>query len=321
VLNLPLLNFFAPWCGHCKSLAPEYEVLATAFAKLPVKIASVDADKHKELGSRFGVTGFPTLKYFPANSKEAEAYNGGRTAKDIMTFINGKAGTNARIKEAPTAVVVLTDANFDGIVKDASKNVLVEFYAPWCGHCKKLAPDYEKVAGIFQSEPDVVIAKLDATEEKTKAGEFGVSGYPTLKWFPKDNKAGENYEGGRSITDFVEFINEKTGTQRTKDGGFLASAGRIPELDDLVTKFKAGSDKEKQAILTEAGKLVPTIQGRNKDFAKFYLIAFKRIIEKGDEFVLSESQRLERLIDSGNVTPDKFAEFSQRLNIVNAFKN
>jgi len=101
-----LLNFFAPWCGHCKSLAPEYEIAATAFAKLPVKIGSVDADKHKDLGGRFGVSGFPTLKYFPAGSKEGEAYNGGRTAKDIVSFINGKAGTHARIKEAATAVVI-----------------------------------------------------------------------------------------------------------------------------------------------------------------------------------------------------------------------
>lgn len=63
-----------------------------------------------------------------------------------MDFLNQKAGTNARIKEAPTAVTVLTDDNFDSIVKDSTKNVLVEFYAPWCGHCKSLAPIYEKLA-------------------------------------------------------------------------------------------------------------------------------------------------------------------------------
>jgi len=157
-----LVEFFAPWCGHCKNLAPEYEKAAAAFAKLPVKVASVDADKYGDLGSRFGVSGFPTLKYFPAGSKDGEAYNGGRTAKDIVEFLNGKAGTNARIKEASTAVTVLTDQNFDDIVKDSKKHVLVEFYAPWCGHCKSLAPHYEKLATIFSSEPDVIIAKLDA---------------------------------------------------------------------------------------------------------------------------------------------------------------
>ncbi len=72
-----LVEFFAPWCGHCKKLAPIYEELGALFAKEPVIIASVDADEHKSLGSKFGVTGFPTIKYFPAHSTVAEDYNGG----------------------------------------------------------------------------------------------------------------------------------------------------------------------------------------------------------------------------------------------------
>jgi len=284
-----------------------------------VKVASVDADKHRDLGSRFGVSGFPTLKYFPAGSKEGEAYNGGRTAKDIIDFLNGKAGTHARIKEAPSSTFVLTDDNFDKVVKDSNKNVLVEFYAPWCGHCKKLAPDYEKVASIFASESDVVIAKMDATEHKTKPGEFGVTGYPTLKWFPKDDKSGKDYSSGRSIEDFVNFINSNTGTQKTKEGGYLPTAGRIAEFEELITRFKAATKAEKQKILSELESEVASYTGANKDLAKFYTITAKRVIEKGDSFAPAEVQRLQRLIDSGNVTPDKFAEFSKRLNIVNEF--
>ena len=134
------VEFFAPWCGHCKALAPEYDIVATAFKSLPVKVASVDADAHRDLGGRFGVTGFPTLKFFPAGSKEGETYNGGRTSADIIQFLNGKAGTHARVKTAATAVTVLDSSNFDSIALDPTKDVLVEFYAPWCGHCKKLAP-------------------------------------------------------------------------------------------------------------------------------------------------------------------------------------
>jgi len=313
------VEFFAPWCGHCKSLAPEYEIVAAAFANKPAKVASVDADKHRDLGGRFGVSGFPTLKYFPAGSKEGEAYNGGRKAKDIVDFISSKAGTNARIKEAPTSVVVLTDSNFDGIVKDSSKNVLVEFYAPWCGHCKTLAPDYEKVANIFASESDVVIAKLDATAETKKAGEYGVGGYPTLKWFPKTDKAGQDYSGGRSVDDFVNFVNTNAGTQRTSSGGFLPTAGLIEEFGDVVTKFKAADKAGKQKALGELDAKIASYAGANKEFAKFYQIAFKRVIEKGDSFASAEAQRLQRLIDSGSVTPDKFGEFSKRLNIIKLF--
>jgi len=311
------VEFFAPWCGHCKSLAPEYEKVATAFAKLPVKVASVDADKHKDLGGRFGVSGFPTLKWFPAGSKEGEAYNGGRTAQDIVSFINGKSGTSARIKEAPTAVTVLTDSNFDSIVLDSSKHALVEFYAPWCGHCKSLAPVYEKLATAFASEPDVVIAKLDATAEKKKGEQYGVTGYPTLKWFPKDDKKGQDYDGGRDLGAFITFLNDKAGTERTPDGGFLPSAGTVSDFTDLVHKFKSGSTADRKAVLKE---LEDKIKSLVNPLAKFYHITMKNVIEKGEAYVEKESSRLRRLIDSGSVAKDKFGEFAKRLNIVNLFK-
>jgi len=216
-------------------------------------------------------------------------------------------------------VTVLTDENFDSIVKDSNKNVLVEFYAPWCGHCKSLAPIYEKLATWFSSEPDVVIAKLDATADKVKAGEYGVSGYPTLKWFSKTDKSGENYEGGRDAESFVKFINEKAGTQRNKDGGFLPGAGLITEFEDLVTRFKSGAKDVRKTILAELDQKLPSIH-INKEFGKFYQIAMKRIVEKGHDFAATESARLQRLLDSGSVAADKVGEFAKRLNIINLFK-
>ena len=88
-----LVEFFAPWCGHCKKLAPVYEELATNFAKENVLIASVDADEHKDLGSKYGVTGFPTIKFFPAGSTTPEDYNGGREVADFTDFLNSKTGS------------------------------------------------------------------------------------------------------------------------------------------------------------------------------------------------------------------------------------
>jgi protein disulfide-isomerase-like protein len=315
-----LIEFFAPWCGHCKSLAPEYEILATTFARAPVKIASVDADQYKELGSRFEVKGFPTIKWFPAGSKEGEAYQGGRTAADLIDFVNKKIGTNLRLKTAPTATTVLTPDNFDSIVKDPTKDVLVEFYAPWCGHCKRLEPDYEKVAKSFEGEDSVVVAKVDADAHKSLGSEFGVTGYPTIKFFPKDNKAGEDYNGGRTPEDFVKFLNERSGVQRLVGGGYEESAGRISELDALVTSFTAAEDKK--SILQQAEELVNSAVVKahaNAAVAKFYILAMKRIAEGKVDFAKNELARLERLL-SGSIKPADRAQFSKRKNIVKLFQ-
>lgn len=129
-----LVEFFAPWCGHCKNLAPVYEELATGFesSKDKVIVAKVDADEHKELGQRFGVQGFPTLKWFDGKSKDPIDYSGGRDLDSLSAYITDKTGIKPKIVKPVSHVEYLTDSTFKQQVgKD--KNVLVAFTAPWCG--------------------------------------------------------------------------------------------------------------------------------------------------------------------------------------------
>ncbi|XP_073292481.1 protein disulfide-isomerase like 2-1-like [Primulina huaijiensis] len=244
-----LVEFYAPWCGHCKKLAPEYEKLGASFKKAKsVLIGKVDCDEHKILCSKYGVSGYPTIQWFPKRSLEPKKYEGARNAEALTEFVNSEGGTNIKIASMPSSVVVLTTDNFNEIVLDEKKDVLVEFYAPWCGHCKSLAPTYEKVATAFNLEEDVVIANVDADKYKDLAEKHGVSGYPTLKFFPKNNKAGEDYDGGRDLDDFVTFINEKCGTSRDGLGQLTYKAGVVEALGSLVKEFVGGSSEEKKAV-------------------------------------------------------------------------
>ena len=135
-----LVEFYAPWCGHCKTLAPIYEELATAFSSFSdkVTVANVDADNHKDLGKKFGVTGFPTLKWFDGKpGSEPEDYKGGRDLESLSNFITEKTGLRPKApKKAVSSVVMLDDKMFKQEI-GGDKDVLVAFTAPWCG--RKLA--------------------------------------------------------------------------------------------------------------------------------------------------------------------------------------
>jgi len=95
-----LAEFYAPWCGHCKSLSPKYEQVGRIFGdEEDVVIAKIDADSPngKPLGARFEVKGFPTLKWFPKGSTVPDTYEGGREVADFVKYINDKAGTTRNV--------------------------------------------------------------------------------------------------------------------------------------------------------------------------------------------------------------------------------
>jgi protein disulfide isomerase family A protein 3 len=104
----------------------------------------------------------------------------------------------------PDSVIHLNDANFLPIVKDPKTDVMVEFYAPWCGHCKSLKPVYKKVAAAFSDTPSVSLADADATSLEVPP-EFDVQGYPTIYWVPASGPA-VAYDGAREADDMITFI-------------------------------------------------------------------------------------------------------------------
>ncbi|KAI4341665.1 hypothetical protein MLD38_026359 [Melastoma candidum] len=314
-----LVKFYAPWCGHCKKLAPEYEKLGSSFKKAKsVLIGKVDCDEHKSVCSKYGVSGYPTIQWFSKGSLEPKKYEGPRTAEALTEFVNNEEGTNVKIASVPSSVVVLTSDTFNEVVLDETKDVLVEFYAPWCGHCKALAPTYEKVAAAFKSEEDVVIANLDADKYKDLAEKYGVSGYPTIKFFPKGDKGGEDYEGGRDLDAFVSFINEKCGTSRDGKGQLTSKAGLVDSLDALVKEFVAAGEEDKKAIVSKIEEEVEKLKGSTARYGKIYLKAAKNCIDKGTGYAKKETERLERILEK-SISAAKADELNIKKNVLSAF--
>jgi len=315
-----LVEFFAPWCGHCKNLAPIYEQLADAFAhaKDKVVIAKVDADgAGKPLGKKYDVKGFPTLKWFDATGKD-DKYESGRDLDSLVAFVTQKSGVKSSIKPPPPPETTILDVyNFNEVVQDPSKNVLVSFTAPWCGHCKNLKPIYEKVATTFKPENNCVVANIDADDAKNKdiAMKYNIASFPTLKFFSTDNKEGIEYEGGRSEADFVAYLNEKCGTQRKVGGGLNEKAGRVSSFDTLAQKFFTAAKDARHTIVKEAKALVAS-SGQE---AKHYLKVMEKVVSTGEAYIEKETKRLGSILEKKSLAPSKLDEIQTKLNILRAF--
>lgn len=117
--------------------------------------------------------------------------------------------------DGPLTVVV--GKNFEELVLDETKDVLVKFYAPWCGHCKKLAPVWDELAEEYKDVKNLVIAKFDSTTNEAEGVE--VQGFPTLIFYPRDNKAGVPYDGARELADFKGWLEENSGVLKDKATG------------------------------------------------------------------------------------------------------
>ncbi|XP_075545992.1 protein disulfide-isomerase A6 homolog isoform X1 [Dermacentor variabilis] len=269
--DLWLVEFFDPWCGRCKDLAPHWAKAATEL-KGKVKLGAVDATVHQGLAAQYDVKGYPTIKYFPAGKKDrhsAKEYNGGRTADDIVQWALEKAAESAPAPELLQGdVVELDDSNFEKLVLKSDNIWLVEFFAPWCGHCKNLAPHWAKAATELKGK--VKLGAVDATVHQGLASQYDVKGYPTIKYFPAGKKyrhSAEEYNGGRTADDVVQWALDK-----------VAECASAPELLQVT----------KESVLKEACQdsqlcvvsVLPHIYDCQSECRRGYLDILKRLGDK-----------------------------------------
>ena len=149
-------------CGHCQKLAPAWQSLAKSYeGDDKVKIGKLDCTQAQSVCQENQVRGYPTLHYM-RDGKIVETYKGGRDLESLKDFVKSMTGS-AGAKEVKSDVAMLNKDNFEEKVKEGV--AFVKFFAPWCGHCKRLAPTWEALATKFEGKSGVTIAKVDCTAD------------------------------------------------------------------------------------------------------------------------------------------------------------
>ncbi|XP_077829460.1 protein disulfide-isomerase isoform X2 [Macaca mulatta] len=212
----------------------------------------------------------------------------------LCLAVAAAARVYADAPEEEDHVLVLRKSNFAEALA-AHKYLLVEFYAPWCGHCKALAPEYAKAAGKLKAEgSEIRLAKVDATEESDLAQQYGVRGYPTIKFFRNgDTASPKEYTAGREADDIVNWLKKRTGPAATTlpDGAAAESLVESSEVAVIGFFKDVESDSAKQFLqAAEAIDDIPFGITSNSDvFSKYQLdkdgvVLFKKFDEGRNNF-------------------------------------
>eukprot|EP01117_Protostelium_nocturnum_P005110 TRINITY_DN1855_c0_g1_i1.p1 TRINITY_DN1855_c0_g1~~TRINITY_DN1855_c0_g1_i1.p1 ORF type:complete len:513 (+),score=159.23 TRINITY_DN1855_c0_g1_i1:227-1540(+) len=152
-------------------------------------------------------------------------YEGDSSYENLKNFAEGFVSQTLKpyLRSAPAPlkqegdVKVVVGSTFDEIVLDESKDVLLEIYAPWCGHCKNLEPIWKDLGKHLKDVENVVIAKMDGTLNDSPSAAFKVTGFPTILLVPAHNKASPiKFQGSRTVEEFESFLKANTKSWKVK---------------------------------------------------------------------------------------------------------
>jgi len=228
--------------------------------------------------------------------------------------------------ESTEFVVDITDEDsFSTFLAENKKATLIEFYAPWCGHCKKLLPEFEKAAEEL-SEDGIKLGKVDCTGDDTKAvcDKFKVRGYPTIKFF-KDEEPQE-YQGGRVSAEIVNYLQSRTGPAvadaDTADKITAAAAKKVTVVIfqkdktgdfEAFTKVADGMRDDARFFISTDEAMAKTLEAEFPSVTLFRSFDEKvvkfdgKIADELEQFIMDESFPL-----CGAIGPDNYMKYMQR---------
>jgi protein disulfide-isomerase A1 len=216
--GLPICWLFTdPSSKETEALLENYRKVAPAF-KADVSMVYLSGVQYKQMASKMGLDGskMPGLSIENSGGEhfvhpQDQDLTAESMEKFLKGFVSGELQPTVKSEPLPAKlfdehnVATIVGDNFKEVVLDEKKDVLIEFYAPWCGHCKTLAPKWNKLGEALKGVDSIVIAKTDATANDYPAG-FSVSGFPTIKFVTSGDNKIQEYNGERDVEAFISFL-------------------------------------------------------------------------------------------------------------------
>lgn len=170
--------------------------------------------------------------------------------KYVERFLDGDVKPELKSEAIPETqdepVYVLVGKEFDQVVYDDSKDVFLELYATWCGHCKRLKPTWDSLGEHFAAIKDrVTIAKMEATQNDIPpSAPFKVSSFPTIKFKPAGTRDFMDYSGDRSLESLIAFVNENAKNSLEFPVVAQDEQAQVPITEEKKEEPKAEEKKE-----------------------------------------------------------------------------
>lgn len=236
-----MVEVYAPWCGHCKELAPIYESFAQQMhdEQRKIKVYNFNGDANEIPFDGFDYKGFPSIFFLSPTAENIEKVEA-RTLNEFVRFVNDKGigkvsaeqTTSAQASKAdekdngktlsellsgfqsepvptkqtsPVLTVVLK--NFMQVVFQEGKSCVLFVYAPWCGHCKAMEAPFEAFAATMLHRKDLVVGKMNGEANALPVSGFNMKGYPTIFYVPEGKKEpSHTFTGSEALGQVMELL-------------------------------------------------------------------------------------------------------------------